>query len=137
MRQFRESRYWISEVGEVWSYWEARKWISPNKYKNNISGKSYHTMRNLPEKWKKIKPVMGTHGYLHLAISIDGIQTSNNIHRLVAEIYTPGYFEGAHVDHIDNNKTNNHYTNLQWCTKAYNQTKRDSLTFPLYSEWSK
>ena len=39
------------------------------------------------------------------------------IHRLVAEIYVPGYFEGAHVDHIDCNILNNHYTmcNVSWC----------------------
>lgn len=35
------------------------------------------------------------------------------VHRLVAQAFVGELFEGCHVDHIDGNYANNHYTNLR------------------------
>lgn len=35
------------------------------------------------------------------------------VHRLVAQAFVGELFEGCHVNHIDGNHTNNHFTNLQ------------------------
>ena len=35
------------------------------------------------------------------------------VHRLVAQAFVGELFEGCHVDHIDGNHANNHYTNLR------------------------
>ena len=136
MKQFRDSKYWVGEDGKVFIYLEARKWVSPKPYKNNVTGKKYYNTRNLPRVWRKLKPQMKK-GYEYFAPIIDKVRHNMSGHRMVAELYVPGYFEGAHVDHIDNNPLNNHYTNLQWCTQEYNNSKGDKLTFPLYSEWCK
>lgn len=42
------------------------------------------------------------------------------IHRLVALHYVTGYEENLTVDHIDNDKTNNHSHNLRWITREDN-----------------
>ena len=42
------------------------------------------------------------------------------VHRIIAALYVEGYREDLYVNHIDENKTNNHYTNLEWCTAAEN-----------------
>lgn len=42
------------------------------------------------------------------------------VHRLVAESFCEGYFDGALVDHIDGNRLNNHFTNLRWVNRAEN-----------------
>ena len=42
------------------------------------------------------------------------------IHRLVALHYVDNPNNYEYVNHIDGNKLNNHYTNLEWCTKSYN-----------------
>lgn len=42
------------------------------------------------------------------------------IHRLVAEAYVPNPENKETVNHIDENKENNHYTNLSWMTRAEN-----------------
>jgi hypothetical protein len=126
MKQFRDSRYWVSEDGEVFSYF-------PTKH-NFYSGRSLPYITE--EKWK-VKKTYYNRGYEIISLLIDNKRTNFQIHRLVAELYIPGYFKGAHVDHIDCNILNNHYTNLQWCTKEYNVKKGSNPTFPLYSEWNK
>ena len=42
------------------------------------------------------------------------------VHRLVAYYFCNGYEEGLVVNHIDGNKQNNIYTNLEWCTHSEN-----------------
>lgn len=42
------------------------------------------------------------------------------IHRLVAEAYLPDWNKDLQVNHIDGNKANNHYLNLEMCTQSEN-----------------
>lgn len=42
------------------------------------------------------------------------------IHRLVALHFCNGYSDDLVVNHIDGNKTNNYYKNLEWVTKSEN-----------------
>lgn len=42
------------------------------------------------------------------------------IHRLVATYFIPNPDNKPHVNHIDKNKLNNHYINLEWCTNTEN-----------------
>ena len=121
MKQFRNTDYYVTENGEVW-----RHFPKVEKYYANRS-QPYIT----EEKWKQRK----THtnrGYETITIRVDGKRMNFKVHRMVAELYVPGYFEGAHVDHIDCNVKNNHYSNLQWCTKEYNQLKHDNPDYPLF-----
>ena len=115
---------------EVWSKTDAYEAIESR----TENGKTYTWVKRRPEKWKKLKPQAKRKGYLYVRI---GHNKHCAIHRMVAECYISGYFEGAHIDHIDNNNQNNHYTNLQWCTKEYNHHKGDRLDFPLFSDWTK
>ena len=43
-----------------------------------------------------------------------------HVHRLVALHFVEGYYEGAEVNHIDGNKQNNIYINLEWCNRSEN-----------------
>tara|TARA_R110000737_G_scaffold91737_1_gene124363 strand:- start:7 stop:411 length:405 start_codon:yes stop_codon:yes gene_type:complete len=134
MRQYKESRYWVSEGGRVSRYYPDR--IMKDGFQVYKGIRKPRT-RHSPEIWKPLKPQLYNTGYYMISLCSNNVVKQISIHRLVAEIYVPGYFEGAHVDHIDNNPLNNHYSNLQWCTKEYNHSKSDKTTFPLYIEWSK
>ena len=59
-----------------------------------------------------------TKGYLATWITEAG--THKKIHRLVAETYIPNPDNLPQVNHIDRDKTNNHVSNLEWCTNQQN-----------------
>lgn len=42
------------------------------------------------------------------------------VHRIVAKYFVDGWFDGAVVNHIDGNKHNNNYENLEWITQKDN-----------------
>ena len=70
---------------------------------------------------KVLKPYKHKSGYLYIDIYHKKKRYTMKIHRMVAETYMPvRYKEEEIVNHEDGIKTNNHYTNLKWCTYAYN-----------------
>lgn len=58
--------------------------------------------------------------YLSVILCRDGEQKTFSIHRLVAEYFCPGYFDGAVVNHIDGDNRNNKSSNLEWVTAKEN-----------------
>ena len=51
----------------------------------------------------------------------NGVKTvTKDVHRLVALQFVEGYFEGAHVNHLDYDRFNNNYHNLEWLTQNDN-----------------
>ena len=45
------------------------------------------------------------------------------VHRLVAQRFVPNPYNLPEVHHIDGNKSNNCYLNLEWCTRAEHNAK--------------
>jgi hypothetical protein len=49
------------------------------------------------------------------------------IHRLVAEAFIPNPAGLPMVNHIDGNKQNNHFSNLEWCDKSHNEQHAERM----------
>lgn len=59
-------------------------------------------------------------GYSKVEIRQDGKRYRFRVHRLVAEAFILNPNNKPQVNHIDGNKLNNHYMNLEWCTQQEN-----------------
>jgi len=60
-------------------------------------------------------------GYYGACLRMPGLRICTRIHVLVATYFVEGKTEERnHVNHINGNKLNNHYTNLEWVTCAEN-----------------
>ncbi len=59
-------------------------------------------------------------GYYLVDLRKDGKRSTKSVHRLVAMYFCDNPNNYDQVNHIDENPTNNVYTNLEWCTQNYN-----------------
>lgn len=71
-------------------------------------------------KGRILKPIKQTHGYLHVCLYKNGSQSIKKIHRLVAQAFISNPENKLDVNHIDENKTNNMLSNLEWVTRKEN-----------------
>ena len=93
---FWEDNYRVEEDGRVFSFYN-------NKY---------------------LKPWFHKDGYLRVKLNFDCKYKHMLVHRLVALTYIPKEDNQPQVDHIDRDKTNNHFTNLRWVTHLENQQNK-------------
>ena len=85
-------KYLVSEDGQVWS-----------------------------EKSQKfLKPALDKDGYVKYTLSVQGKPIYIRAHRLVAETFIPNPQNLPCINHKDENKLNNHISNLEWCDYTYN-----------------
>ena len=66
--------------------------------------------------------------YLHVRLTKNGIGKSTNVHRIVATAFIPNPNNLPEVNHIDEDKTNNAVSNLEWCDHLYNNRYGTKLT---------
>ena len=71
---------------------------------------------------KLLKPETLKNGYLRVDLYHPGEKrgTHKLVHRLVAEVFVPNPNNYPHINHKDEDKTNNNVENLEWCTPGYN-----------------
>ncbi len=103
--------YFITEDGKVYSA----------KKRRGIKGKgkgliSYLDYNNL----KELKLLIDSTNYYKVRLFKNNLGYSKSVHRLVAENFIPNPNNLPQVNHIDENKLNNHVSNLEWITHQKN-----------------
>lgn len=73
-------------------------------------------------KGKILKPIKDRYGYLVLNLYKNSKIKKITVHRLVAQAFILNSDNMPEVNHKDEDKTNNHVGNLEWCTRLYNLT---------------
>lgn len=69
---------------------------------------------------RKLKQDTVNGGYKRVTFSVDGKISRHMVHRLVALLFIPLEEGKDFVNHIDNNRTNNSVSNLEWVTHSEN-----------------
>lgn len=72
------------------------------------------------KKGKLLAKVKATNGYIKAGLFKDGSRVLKSVHRLVAMEFVSNPEKKPQVNHIDGNKRNNHYLNLEWCSPKEN-----------------
>lgn len=94
MKKFRDTEYLVCETGKV--------------YRNGTEKKCSITNK----------------GYRAIDMWVNGKRFKYNLHRVIAETYVPNPDNKPCVNHIDGNKLNNHYTNLEWVSWKENMNHK-------------
>jgi len=76
---------------------------------------------------KKLKPMKKPNGYLYVTLCKNGKKKNFYIHRLVAIHFVKNKYDKIYVDHIDRNKENNYYKNLEWVTHKENMDRKNGV----------
>ena len=115
-----------NNTGFIWKYKITK--ININKH---IEGEEWKEIINFPgykvsnygevknKNNQKLKPCYNG-SYNSVRLSINGKVTQVVCHRLVALAFIPNPNNYPIVNHKDENKLNNHVSNLEWCTYSYN-----------------
>lgn len=67
-------------------------------------------------------------GYLQVRLKVNNCPKTFFVHRLVAEAFISNPYGYKYINHIDENKTNNIVTNLEWCTAQQNNLHGSRLS---------
>lgn len=74
-----------------------------------------------------LKPSINHSGYKICTIMVNGKRKSLSVARAVAIAFVDGYAKGLQVNHIDGDKTNNKFDNLEWTTPKQNMIHSASV----------
>ena len=96
-------------------------WMDIVGYEGDYQISNYGQVKSLKNGKEKILSLrQRKDGYLDILLSNNGIQKRHQVHKLVAEHFVPGYREGYVVNHIDEDKSNNVWTNVEWISQKEN-----------------
>jgi hypothetical protein len=78
-------------------------------------------VRRVGSSGRSLRPGLSTAGYLQVVLYPgDGTRVQRPIHRLVLEAFVGPAPEGAMALHADDDKVNNHVSNLRWGSRSEN-----------------
>ena len=76
----------------------------------------------------------GRDGYMQVRLFDNGRAKSVELHSLVARAFVPNPLNYPMVNHKDEDKANNHYSNLEWCTNKYNIRYSQAKAIDVYTK---
>lgn len=95
-------------------------WKPIKGYESRYAVSSKGKVMNL-ETGRILKNRINTHGYAIVGLfNGNGKRKKIMVHRLIAEAFIPNPLGLPQINHLDEDKTNNNVTNLEWCTASQN-----------------
>lgn len=84
---------------------------------------------------KVLKQHKNNKGYWLVGLCHGGIMQKFLVHRLVASAFCDNPLELPQVNHLDENKDNNHFSNLCWCTAEENNNWGSKSKRQIYTKY--
>lgn len=101
---------------EIWKAIEGYEGL----YQVSTEGQVRSLGNNKSRKTKILKQSTDSSGYKQIGLHKNGKCKTYLVHRLVAQTFIPNPNNLPQVNHKDEDKINNHVSNLEWCTQEYN-----------------
>ncbi len=98
-------------------------WVDIKGYEGLYQVSTHGRIYSVPRRGTRggvLRQGLSRNGYQCVALCKDGICKSHMVHRLVAENLIENPDNLPEVNHLDECKTNNHASNLEWCTRLEN-----------------
>lgn len=98
-------------------------WKSVIGWENLYEVSNFGNIRTLHYKKPYLMhPVIDAKGYRRVSFVMPNSKQYKRyaVHRLVAEAFIPNPDNLPQINHKDEDRTNNHVDNLEWCTNKYN-----------------
>ena len=115
---------------EIWKNYPEFPFIEANQFgevrtKDRIvkskDGRNYHI------KGRVLKQRDNGYGYMCVKFKINGKNITRYVHRIVATCFIPNPDNLPEVNHKDNDRTNNSVSNLEWCSRQYNNNYKKNF----------
>lgn len=95
-----ENLYQVSNLGRIKSFRQWKRASCPDEF--------------------ILKNTIANNGYCQVTLYKNTKRKKFLVHRLVANAFIPNPQNLPHINHKDENRTNNNADNLEWCTPLYN-----------------
>lgn len=95
-------------------------WKDIKGYEGSYQVSNMGRVKSFCRKTRILKPQKTQDGYLQVCLCRDGKKKRLYVHRLVAGSFIPNLENKETINHINEIKTDNHVSNLEWMTRAEN-----------------
>lgn len=103
-------------------------WKPIEDYELSYECSNYGNIRSLTRKNNKnrivygqnLKPFLSPRGYFLIDLSKNGVGVTFSVHRIICKTFNINLNNLKIINHIDGNKLNNHYLNLEWVSQQEN-----------------
>ncbi len=115
---------------EVWKQYPDYPFIEANQFgeiriKDRVITRSNERKQFV--KGRVLKQRLRFDGYMDIQFQVNGKKINLKVHRIVAICFIPNPNNYPEVNHIDNDRTNNNVSNLEWCSSQYNQNYKKNF----------
>ncbi len=106
-------------------------WKNINNFETLYEINEFGEVRN-KKSHKIITPDKNNAGYFRVNLYKNKLHFREFVHRLVATHFLNNQNNYPEVNHKDGNKTNNHFSNLEWCDRTQNEREAHRLHIKSY-----